>query len=707
MANDICQSALLTSSAGDIETLVQRYDTILTNILEDHAPLKSCTVTPRPTNPWFSPEIAEAKKLRKRLERRWRRTRLEVDRQNFKAQRASVVNMFNDAKTVFYKDKISSCENQRDLFKIVETLLHNKGRTKLPTRASNSDLSEEFRDYFSSKIRDIREELGALDVSHNVLSASEQSHPDAMPLDMFTPATGDEIQKLISSSPSKSCGIDPIPTWLVKLHHTVLAPVIKEIVNRSLSTAVFPSHFKNALVTPLLKKHNLDPENMKNYRPVSNLTFVSKILERVVASRLHVHLSENLLYEPFQSAYRKYHGTETALLRVKNDILRAIDSKHGVFLVLLDLSAAFDTIDHDILLTRLRNIGVGGTALRWIESYMSGRTQVVNVHGTFSSQADLLYGVPQGSVLGPLFFIIYSRPIAAIAREHGLNVHLYADDTQIYLSFKVGTPFSESSARLSIERCVSDIKLWMTANKLKLNEEKTELLIFTSKYNQSKIQTRRLNIGESIIEPSATARNLGIIFDNTMSMDSHVHKLCQSAYFHIRNINSIRRSLSDESAATIVHALVTSRLDNGNSLLYGISDKSLRRIQCAQNSAARILSRTRKYDHITPILKQLHWLPVRHRIDFKVMLLTWKALNGESPQYLTDLLVPYAPGRSLRSANKNLLSIPRTNTTAGDKSFSVAAPKLWNSLPLHIRSCTSLNIFKNYLKTYLFSIAYS
>ena len=190
-------------------------------------------------------------------------------------------------------------------------------------------------------------------------------------------------------------------------------------------------------------------------------------------------------------------------------------------------------------------------------------------------------------------------------------------------------------------------------------------------------------------------------------MDSHVHKLCQYAYFHIRNINSIRRSLSGEAAATIVHGLVTSRLDNGNSLLYGISDKSLRRIQCAQNSAARILSRTRKYDHITPILKQLHWLPVRHRIDFKVMLLTWKALNGESPQYLTDLLVPYAPGRSLRSANKNLLSIPRTNTTAGDKSFSVAAPKLWNSLPLHIRSCTSLNIFKNYLKTYLFSIAYS
>ena len=245
----------------------------------------------------------------------------------------------------------------------------------------------------------------------------------------------------------------------------------------------------------------------------------------------------------------------------------------------------------------------------------------------------------------------------------------------------------------------------MTTNNLKLNDEKTELIVVTSRHNQTKLQTQQMQIGESIIQPSVAARNLGIIFDNTMSMESHVKKLCQTAFFHIRNINSIRRCLPDDSASLIVHALVTSRLDNGNSLLYGISEKLIKKVQCVQNAAARILTKTRKHDHITPILRHLHWLPVRHRIEFKIMLLTWKALNGKAPVYLRELLKPYSTGRNFRSEGKNLLAIPRTSTAAGDKAFSVAAPKLWNTLPLNIRDCTSLLTFKNNLKTYLFTIA--
>lgn len=376
-------------------------------------------------------------------------------------------------------------------------------------------------------------------------------------------------------------------------------------------------------------------------------------------------------------------------------------------MVLLDLSAAFDTIDHGILLSRLRSIGVKGAALDWIKSYISDRTQAVSINGTLSSNVHLPFGVPQGSVLGPILFTIYSRPVIAIAQKHGLNVHSYADDTQLYLSFNLDDPNAEHSTRQCIEKCVSDIKSWMTTNKLKLNDEKTDLLVVTSRNNQTKIQTKQMQIGNSIIQPSIAARNLGIIFDNTLSMESHVKKLCQTAFFHIRNINSIRRCLPDDSAALIVHALITSRLDNCNSLLYGIPDKLVRKIQCVQNAAARILTKTRKHDHITPILKHLHWLPVRHRIDYKIILLTWKALNGKAPVYLEELLIRYSSGRTLRSAGKNLLAIPRTSTAAGDKAFSVAAPKLWNSLPLNIRCCNSLLTFKNNLKTHLFTIAYN
>ena len=416
---------------------------------------------------------------------------------------------------------------------------------------------------------------------------------------VFTPASQDEVRKLILSSPSKSCDLDSLPTWMLKIHLDSLLPVITKIVNLSLDTVSFPSTFKDALVTPLLKKPNFDSNTFKNFRPVSNLNFVSKIIENVVASRLTEYLSTNELFEPFQSAYKKYHATETALVRVQNDILCSLDNKCGVFLVLLDLSAAFDTIDHEIL-RRLESIGVKGRALEWIYSYLSNRTQAVNINGTLSAPAPLRFGVPQGSVLGPLLFTTYSRHIADIARNHELNVHLYADDTQLYFSYDINFPHDELTVRSKIEKCVADIKSWMAANKLKLNDEKTELIMFTTPRMHSRIQDNHIQIANAKIQSAHSARNLGVFLDENMTMAEHIKKICQSAYFQIRNINSIRKNLSNDTASILVHALITSRLDNGNAHLYGILNTLLDKLQRTQNAAARVLSKTRKYDHIAP-----------------------------------------------------------------------------------------------------------
>ena len=203
------------------------------------------------------------------------------------------------------------------------------------------------------------------------------------------------------------------------------------------------------------------------------------------------------------------------------------------------------------------------------------------------------------------------------------------------------------------------IKSWKTVNKLKLNDEKTEFLIMTSKFHQNKIHDHQIKVDTASIPASESARNLGIVFDKNLCMEDQIRRICQSVYFHIRNVNSIRKILSNETAATIIHALITSRIDNGNSLLTGVTDYSLRKLQLAQNAAARILTKARKFDHITPILKDLHWLPVRERINFKLLLLTWKAINGLAPSYISNLLVPYKPVRALRSSDKHLLTVPR------------------------------------------------
>jgi hypothetical protein len=246
----------------------------------------------------------------------------------------------------------------------------------------------------------------------------------------------------------------------------------------------------------------------------------------------------------------------------------------------------------------------------------------------------------------------------------------------------------------------------MAKNKLKLNDDKTELLVLSSKHNQNKIHDDSIQIGSSTITASTSIRNLGAHFDPTMSMESHVKKVCQSSYYQIRNLNSIRKMLSQDTAAIITHAFITSRLDNGNCLLNGITDQLLKKLQLVQNSAARCLTKTRKYDHITPVLKDLHWLPVRERIHYKTLLLTWKSLNNMAPVYITDLLTPYSPSRSLRSSDQFLLTVPRTFTAFGDRAFSSAAPKLWNLLPLELRQCTSIEHFKTGLKTFLFKIAF-
>ena len=352
--------------------------------------------------------------------------------------------------------------------------------------------------------------------------------------EQFNVVSEADIRKIISSSPTKSCALDPIPTWLLKQCQDQLAPVLTTIVNASLSCAEFPTELKKALLTPLIKKIILDCEIFKNYRPVSNLSFNSKLVERVVCVQLVEHLKTNNLYEIFQSAYRQLHSTETALLRVQNDLPQAVDNEGGAILVLLDLSAAFDTIDNQKLLNLLnQSFGIRGVALKWFGTYLKHRTQTVQIGSCTSTPVTLKYGVPQGSVLGPILFTMYTTPLRNIIRKHGLNFHLYVDNTQLYISFQPGVSVSKETAISCLEACIKDKKIWMTNNLLKLNDDKTELIVITTHSNTSQNQHIGINIGDSLIPPSSEPpRNLGVLFDSTCSLNDHVSKICKGINYN-------------------------------------------------------------------------------------------------------------------------------------------------------------------------------
>uniref|UniRef100_A0A669DV26 Reverse transcriptase domain-containing protein n=1 Tax=Oreochromis niloticus TaxID=8128 RepID=A0A669DV26_ORENI len=451
--------------------------------------------------------------------------------------------------------------------------------------------------------------------------------------------------------------------------------IFQRLINSSLTLGHVPVIFKQAVVQPLLKRPGLDASLLSNFRPISKLPFVSKILEKEVCSQLQTFLESQNIFEVFQSGFKTLHSTETALLRVFNDILLTADSGKSVLLVLLDLTAAFDTVDHNILIYRLEHhVGIRGTALEWFKSYLSDRSFSVSLGKFHSSSAPLPCGVPQGSILGPLLFSIYLLPLGHIIKKHKVSFHFYADDCQIYLPLK----HNDLNPLRPILECLKDIRAWLALNFLNFNEKKTEVIIFGP--NGPGVPPSDLGPLTSCVKSIVT--NLGVKFDTALKMDKQVNTVVRKSFFQLSQLSKVKPFISFCDLERVLHAFVTTRLDYCNGLYIGIDQASLSRLQMVQNAAARLLTGTRKHEHITPVLASLHWLPVHFRIHFKILLLAFKVLNGLAPSYLSDLLHQYTPQRSLRSSDQSLLAVPMSRLKhRGDRAFAVVAPKLWNNCP--------------------------
>ena len=326
-----------------------------------------------------------------------------------------------------------------------------------------------------------------------------------------------------------------------------------------------------------------------------------------------------------------------------------------------------------------------------------------------SSKSSLTVGVPQGAVFGPVLFNVYTLPLYELARNNDSFAGFYADDSQLYIVCNVD---NINQSFISLESCVSNFMYWMSNNRLKLNGDKTELTVFTKPRAAPRVRPLlpSFHIGDTTIDSQSFCRNLGSFFDSEMSMEIHINQFCKSANYQINRIYSIRKYLDSDTIETLVHAFVSSRLDYCNSLLVGITKQNLNRLQRIQNRAARLCLGIRKFDRISNIslLRTLHWLPVIFRIDFKIILLIFKCIHGLAPQYLSELISVRSIDRTMRSSGGLLLDIPKTKTkTWGERAFSVAGPRLWNSLPLHLRSAESVDKFKADLKTHLFEIAFA
>ena len=620
LAAELSSSQLCQNTPDTLDELVNSYNTTLAQVLDRQAPLCTKVIRSRPLVPWFNEEIKVARREKRKAERKWRRTGTREDMLAYKAKKNSVNALMNETRCKFYNDFVQdNSTNQRSLFSAVKKLLNQKdNRAVYPPVNNNVKLANQLGMFFVQKIETIGSKL---DNMAQGLPSPPNDYATVPPssFSKFNPLTEEKVSKLIGSSAKKSSTLDPMPTPLVMDCIDVLLPIMTKMINLSLESGLFADDWKCALVFPLLKKPGLDLL-YKNYRPVSNLQYVSKLIEKAVFEQIHTHMMTHSLYPEFQSSYRQNHSTETALVKVTNDILMKMNTQEVTLLVMLDLSAAFDTVNHNILLKRLNEeLGICGVALEWFKSYLVNRGQRVSVMGSLSERFSLDCGVPQGSCLGPLLFVIYASKLFSVVGDQLPHAHCYADDTQIYLSFKPNSSTSQEDAVRSMECCIEKIRRWLIQDRLLINDDKTEFMIIGTRQQLCKLQAMNIKVGSSEIRPSSRVRNLGCCLDPNLHMCDHITNVCKTAFYHLHNIRRIKKYLSRDSLLHLVHAFITSRLDYCNALLYGLPKEQIAKLQRVQNAAARVIMDVGKYSHITPVLYELHWLPVQARIQFKIL----------------------------------------------------------------------------------------
>ena len=516
--------------------------------------------------------------------------------------------------------------------------------------------------------------------------------------------------------------LDQIPNWLLNEFFDELSDVLLYIINNSLLNGEFPHILKTAVVYPVVKDPKEDTDDLKNYRPISNLSVLSKILEKVVHSQLNNYLLQNNLYCNVQSGYRMAHSCETLLVKMSDDIIDAMDQKKLVAVILLDLSAAFDVIDHCILIKKLKSLyGIDGIVLQWFESYLKNRSFSVKINKETSCIEIVIHGVPQGSILGPLLFILYTKELANIVARFNLKLHLYADDSSIYVEFNPRDPIDIASTLENISLCLKEVKRWMTINYLKVNEDKTKFFLVghRSTLRECNLELEIDFCGTTVIskvlsdpENSDVGKSLGVLLDNDFSMLRHILNVKKTCFNHLRNLRNIKEYLETDDKLALVKSLILSRIDFGNALFANIPDCHLKHLHRVINACLRFIYNLSYNDSIKQYYMESHILPIEYRIKFKILILVHKSVYGSGPEYLNNLLSCHTPnwvgrGMGLRSsADTSLLKVKHNAKTSqfAKRRFSIYAPIEWNCLPSYIRDCANLDEFKKLLKTYFFEI---
>ena len=607
--------------------------------------------------------------------------------QRYKQARNEVNNAIKSAKKQYFTHNLEVNKlNPRKTWKLIDDLTSRKnGRVRNISEikvnnesiSSAVEMAEVFNDFFAT----IGSYL-ASEIQPSTIGLEFYLQPTDTIFSLKPPSTSTVCRLLNQLDTNKATGLDRIPCKLLKLSSSIVGPSLAYIFKCCIDAEIFPNEWKIAKVTPLFKKES--KRELGNYRPISVLPLVSKIFEKIIYCQLYDYLQDNSLLNTYQSGFRSMHSTLTALLETTNNWSINIDN--GVLFI--DLKKAFDTIDHEIILRKLANYGVNQSALRFCGSHLCNRSQKCSVNEALSSASKLTYGVPQGSILGPLLFLIYINDL-----PNCLDIScakMFADDTNITVP---GCTFAQLEQATNSE--LNNLYNWLKANKLSLNIAKTEFMVISTRQKFLAGNCSKINIqldGHPISRVEHT-KSLGLNIDDRLSWSNHIKDLCKKISSVIGALRRIRPLISQSTAVQIYNALIQPHFDYCAPVWDGLSSYLCEKLQKLQNRAARVILQANCEINSSLLLETLKWDKLSSRRRKQKAIMMFKSLNGLAPEYLQDLFSERNTDYNLRDAFRKL-NLPKPRTDYLKRSFGYSGALLWNSPPENIRAIRSIGQFK-------------
>ncbi len=686
---------------GDTEDKLEAFHLLFDPILDKHAPIKRVKLRARP-DPFVTDEI----KVLMQTRDEWRKLAGKTNNPNawssYRLLKRQIKHELREAEKEYVAKQIK--ENPNDsgcLWKVIRSCLPKKAASVKTFVKDEKVIANDFNKFFCSVGQNTVAKIHTMTDKFNCDQNRVPFVPRTIPQsDQFiiNEVTQEEVKQIIIKMPlGKAPGSDKIPLRVIKDCLSAILTPLTSIINASFTSQVYPSRWKKAEVVPIPKANDSNHQQAENNRPISLLPILSKVCEKVVLNQFMPYLLLHNRLTANQSGNKQWHSTETTLIKTTDVILKAMDNRQLTAVVLLDMSKAFDSLDHGILISKLEDIGASSTALKWFTSYVTNRCQTVRINSTLSDTLELTNGVPQGSILGPLLFSIYINDLPSIPQQ--CPADCYVDDTKLYMCFPV------RDYDLAMELMNDDlirIQDWCLQNLLLLNPDKTHLMVYGTRQLLAKLPSdfSLSLLGEDLI-PGDVVKDLGLTFDRNLHFNDHIVKVTASCMSILGQINRIKHVFTTELLIIIINALVFSKLFYCSSVWSSTSGKNIKKLQYIQNFAARIISGHRKYDHVTPILKELHWLPVKEHLYYRDAVLAFKCMNGMVPEYLSSQFTARGAVSGRKTRQSGQLNIPLFTSATGQKTFQYRITKIWNDLPSNLKLSRTISSFKTELKKIL------